>query len=53
MMDKIDLVIEKLTEVSNKLDILINAIAEDEPEQEVFDLDGNSIGFERDSNQEL
>lgn len=53
MAEKIDLVIDLLTEVSNKLDILINAIAEDEPNEAAFDLDGNELGFERDSNQEL
>ena len=52
-MDKLDLVIAKITEVSDKLDMLLNAIAEDEPESSAFDLDGNKITPDRDANQEL
>lgn len=53
MADKLDLVLQKLIAVENKLDYLIGAIAEDETEHELLDFDGNSAGFERDQNQEL
>lgn len=52
-MDKLDLVIAKIEQVSDKLDMLLSAIAEDEPEQSSFDLDGNKITADRDANQEL
>lgn len=53
MMDKLDVLIAKVEQVSNKLDMLLNAIAEDEPEQHTFDLDGNKMNADRDTNQEL
>ena len=53
MADKIDIIIEKLTQVENKLDMLLEALADDEQNPDMFDFDGNSIGLERNQNQEL
>lgn len=52
-MDKLDLILARIDELAEKLDALINAIAQDEPIDEAFDFDGNSCGIERDTNQEL
>ncbi len=53
MADKLDIIIEKLTQVENKLDMLLDALADGEQNPDMFDFDGNSIGLERNQNQEL
>lgn len=53
MADKLDYLIDKLETVEQKLDMLISALADDEQNPDMFDFDGNLIGTERDTNQEL
>lgn len=45
---------ERMARIEAKLDSLITALAEDDPEQEPgVDLDGNDVGGERDTTQTL
>lgn len=53
MADKLDIIIEKLTRIEQTLNVLVDALADDEQNPDMFDFDGNSIGLERNQNQEL
>lgn len=44
---------EKLDRIEAKLDALIEALAEDDEQEESFDLDGNPIGGQRDTTESL
>ena len=53
MMANFDLILSKLNAIEQKLDILIQALADDDDEQEYKDLEGNILSGERNQNQEL